>query len=120
MSSNQLIVGVVGPCASGKSTLIEQLRVLGYRGKHIAQEHSYVKDMWAQIAKPDVLIYLDVSYEISCQRANSSFARKIYTNQVERLFHAKQNADLYINTDHRSPAEVLDEVVNYLAGNNAI
>jgi deoxyadenosine/deoxycytidine kinase len=114
MSSSQLIVGVVGPCASGKSTLVEQLRDLGYQGKHIAQEHSYVKDMWAKIAQPDVLIYLDVSYETTCQRTASTFSRKIYTNQVERLAHAKQNADLYVKTDHLSPAAVAEEVIRFL------
>jgi dephospho-CoA kinase len=114
MNLNQLVVGVVGPCASGKSTLVDQLRSLGFQTKHIAQEHSYVKDMWARIAQPDVLIFLDVSYEISCQRTNSTYSKKIYSDQIDRLAHAKQNADLYIDTDGRTPDEVLDQVIGFL------
>lgn len=114
MNPGEPVLGIVGPCAAGKSTLVEKLRVRGYRAKHIAQEHSFVKDMWAQIARPDFLIYLDVSYEISCQRNRTAWSRKIFDNQVERLAHARQNADLYINTDHKSPAEVLAEVVSSL------
>jgi thymidylate kinase len=112
MNSTEPVLGVVGPCAAGKSTLVSQLRSLGYHVKHIAQEHSYVEDMWVQIAKPDFLIYLDVSYTISCERNRSSWSRKIYNNQVQRLSHARKNADLYIHTDDKSPGDVLDIVVN--------
>lgn len=116
MNSDESVVGVVGPCAAGKSTLVDQLRSLGFRVKHIAQEHSYVKDMWIQIAQPDILIYLDVSYEISCERTQSTWSRKIFDNQVERLAHARQNADLYIQTDGKSPDEVLNLVLDSLKG----
>lgn len=114
MNYNDPVVGVVGPCAAGKTTLVERLRSLGYQAKHIAQEHSYVKDMWAQIAQPDVLIYLDVSYEISCERKNSYLSRKIFTNQVERLSHAKKYADLYVSTNDKSPSEVFQLVIRWL------
>lgn len=114
MSSNEPLLGVVGPCAAGKSTLVDQLRSLGFLVKHIAQEHSYVEDMWAQIAQPDFLIYLDVSYEVSCERNRINWSRKIYQNQVERLSHARKHADLYINTDNKTPTEVLNIVVSNL------
>lgn len=114
MNSDEPVLGVVGPCAAGKSTLVGKLRSLGYRVKHIAQEHSYVQDMWAQIARPDILIYLDVSYEISCQRNQSTWSRKIFENQVERLAHARDNADLYIDTNDMSPDDVMELVINGL------
>lgn len=114
MSSNELVLGVVGPCSAGKSTLVDQLRSLGFQVKHIAQEHSYVEDMWAQIAQPDFLIYLDVSYEVSCERNRVNWSRKIFQNQVERLSHARKNADLYINTDDKTPTDVLNIVVSNL------
>ena len=114
MNSTQPVLGVVGPCAAGKSTLVDQLRSLGFSAKHIAQEHSYVADMWARIAQPDILIYLDVSYDISCERNRSIMSHKIYNNQVERLAHAKINADLYIDTDNLTPAKVFERVVNFL------
>ena len=111
MKSAKPVLGVVGPCAAGKSTLVDQLRSRGQIVKHIAQEHSYVQDMWARIAQPDFLIYLDVSYEISCQRNQSKWSRKIFDNQVERLIHARENADLYVNTDGKTPDEVLELVL---------
>jgi len=116
MTADELILGVVGPCAAGKSTLVSQLRTRGYEVKHIAQEHSYVKDMWAQIARPDFLIFLDVSFEISCARNRTGWSRKIFSEQVEKLSHARENADLYIDTDDKTPDEVLDLVLKSLEG----
>ncbi|MBP9503378.1 MAG: hypothetical protein KBF17_14555, partial [Candidatus Promineofilum sp.] len=48
-----LRVAVVGPCASGKSTLVAALRAAGYDARHPAQEHSFVKDMWRRRVDPD-------------------------------------------------------------------
>ncbi|HUH98473.1 MAG TPA: hypothetical protein VLZ89_14000, partial [Anaerolineales bacterium] len=66
--SKGLLIGVVGPCGSGKSTLIAGLEREGWRCRHIAQEHSYVPYMWQRITHPDLLIYLQASFEISTRR----------------------------------------------------
>jgi hypothetical protein len=66
--SPALRVAVVGPCASGKSTLTAALRAAGYEARQPAQEHSYVPDMWRRLVDPDVLIYLDISYEALLER----------------------------------------------------
>ena len=112
MNDEEPVIGVVGPCAAGKSTLVAELRSRGYNTRHIAQEHSYVQDMWKQIANPDILIYLDVSFEISMKRTDSNWSRVIYDNQVQRLDHAKKHAVLYINTDDLTPEQVLDLVLD--------
>jgi GTPase SAR1 family protein len=112
------VIGVVGPCAAGKSTLVEQLRLRGYQVRHIAQEHSYVPDMWRQFAKAEVLIYLDVTFEVSRDRTGSSWSRDIYNNQVQRLTHARENADLTIETNDRTPEQVLDLVLEYFRRNS--
>lgn len=114
MNDEEPVIGVVGPCAAGKSTLVADLRSRGYHVRHIAQEHSYVQDMWKQISNPDILIYLDVSFEISTLRTGSSWSKVIYDKQIQRLVHAKQHADLYINTDELSPVQVLDFVLENL------
>ena len=114
MNDEEPVIGVVGPCAAGKSTLVKDLRALGYQARHIAQEHSYVQDMWKQISNPDILIYLDVSFEISIMRSGSNWSKTIYDKQVQRLEHAKQNTDLYINTNDLSPEHVLEHVLKYL------
>jgi dephospho-CoA kinase len=110
-----LSIGVVGPCAAGKSTLIEGMKEHGFVVKHIAQEHSYVKDMWERLTDPDVLIYLDVSYIQSKLRRDMNWTNKEFLDQVQRLRHAKANADLYIDTEDLTPQEVLNMVLNYLA-----
>jgi thymidylate kinase len=112
MKSDQPVIGVVGPCAAGKSTLVKELRERGIQVRHIAQEHSYVQDMWRQIAKPDILIYLDVSFEISKKRSDASWTRDIYQNQLDRLLHARDNADVYIATDDKTPQQVFELVID--------
>ena len=54
-------VVLVGICGSGKTTLAQGLRRLGYEVKECGQEHSEVPYMWQVISRPDVLIYLDAS-----------------------------------------------------------
>ena len=55
------LIGIVGPCGAGKTTLAQGLRGKGYRARAIVQEHSYVQDMWQRITKPDILIFLQAS-----------------------------------------------------------
>jgi deoxyadenosine/deoxycytidine kinase len=114
MTPDKSIIGVVGPCASGKSTLVDALRLKNYHVRHIAQEHSYVRDMWKQLSDPDFLIYLDVSFEISIRRTGTSWKREIFEKQVARLEHARDHADLYIQTDELNPQQVLNIVLDSL------
>jgi len=109
-----LLIGIVGPCAAGKTTLIAALHQNGFEARHIAQEHSYVADMWKRLTNPDILIYLDVSYSNTIKRRNLSWTVDEYDTQVLRLIHARQNADLYLNTDNLAPEMVLDNVLEYL------
>lgn len=113
-STTDDVLGIVGPCASGKTTLVASLRALNYQVRHIAQEHSYVQDMWKLIAKPDLLIYLDVSFEESIRRTGTSWSSDIFEKQVKRLVHAFDHADLYINTDDLTPQQVLNIVLDHL------
>ena len=114
MTSTDAVLGIVGPCASGKTTLVASLRALNYQVRHIAQEHSYMLDMWKQISNPDLLIYLDVSFEISARRAGTSWTGDIFDKQIKRLEHAREHADLYINTDNLTPQQVLNLVLDNL------
>ena len=113
-SSSNLLIGVVGPCASGKTTLIEGLTRQGYRTRHIAQEHSYVKDMWQRLTNPDILIFLDVAYSTTRQRRKLDWTVSDWQEQQRRLSHAKEHADLYLDTDKLSIEEVLDKAVGYI------
>lgn len=107
-------LGVVGPCASGKSTLIASLNKCGYNVRHIAQEHSYVPTMWRRITNPDVLIFLDVSFELSKQRRNLNWTEAEYAEQHHRLRDARQHADLYVDTNNLTPEQVIKRVLDFL------
>jgi hypothetical protein len=114
-------IGVVGPCSAGKSTLIANLRgVPGVELRHIAQEHSYVQNMWQRISRPDWLIFLDVSYPVTLERKNLNWTEAEYQEQQRRLAHARDHAHLYILTDHLAPREVLEQVLAFLDGLGAL
>lgn len=113
-ASQTLTVAVVGPCTSGKSVLVRALREAGYNARHVAQEHSYVPDMWRRIARPDVLIYLDVTYETARQRREIYWGPERLEEEAERLAHAREHCDLYIATDDLTEEEVQTRVLAFL------
>lgn len=108
------LIGVVGPCGSGKSTLIAGLEEYGYRCRHIAQEHSYVPRMWQVITKPDVLIYLQSSFENSTKRRKLDWSLADYEEQVRRLAHAHDHADIIIDTNTIDGSGVLARALEFL------
>ena len=116
MSDEDLLIGIVGPCKAGKSTLVKNLAAHGYQARQIAQEHSFAPAMWQRISKPDILIYLDVSYPLTVVRGPLNWTNAEYAEQLVRLQHARQHADLFIQTDPLSPGEVLARVVDFLEG----
>jgi hypothetical protein len=111
---NSPLVGIVGPCASGKSTLIQLLEKAGVRTRHIAQEHSYVKDMWLRLTHPDILVFLDATYPTTITRRQLNWTQDEYLEQHRRLEHARGHADFYILTDPYTPVEVCSLVIEYL------
>lgn len=109
-----MIIGVVGPCGAGKSTLVARLKPFGYNVRHIAQEHSYVPDMWKRLTNPDILIYLDVSYENTVLRRKLDWTYEEYLEQLRRLRNARQFADLQINTNTLSVEEVINSILAFI------
>ncbi|MBN1178084.1 MAG: hypothetical protein JXD18_02665 [Anaerolineae bacterium] len=108
------VVGLVGPCGAGKSTLAAALRARGILTREIAQEHSYVQEMWRLIAAPDVLIYLDVSHAEAQRRKGREFPAPYWHTLNGRLGHARAHADLCLNTDALAPEAVLARVLDFL------
>jgi hypothetical protein len=108
-------IAVVGPCASGKSTLATGLKTTGFDVRQPAQEHSYVPDMWQRISQPDLLIYLDVNYtHVSQRRPQNNGGPQRLSDQHRKLAHAREHCDLYVDTSSLSADEVLAVVTNYL------
>lgn len=108
------LIAVVGPCASGKSLLVQALRAQGYNAREVAQEHSHVPTMWQRLTQPNLLIYLDVSWEIASRRRPSDAGPRWWAELARRLRHARQHADLYIHTDELTPHQVLQRTQAFL------
>lgn len=102
----------MGPCGAGKSTLVQNLQPQGYTIRHIAQEHSYVPDMWQRIAHPDFLVFLDASFPVATARRKLDWTPADYQEQCRRLQHAREHADLFIQTDAMSPADIARRVID--------
>jgi thymidylate kinase len=94
------------------------LKTEGFHGRHIAQEHSYVPDMWKRLTNPDILIYLDVSYENTILRRKLDWTYDEYIEQLRRLRHARQHADLYMDTNPLTLDEVLYTAITYIMSSN--
>jgi deoxyadenosine/deoxycytidine kinase len=109
-----MLIGVVGPCGAGKSSLVAGLKAEGFLVRHIAQEHSYVPDMWKRLSNPDILIYLDVSYENTILRRKLDWTDAEYEEQLHRLRHARQYADLYLDTNFLTLGEVLHTALSFI------
>lgn len=110
-------IKVVGPCASGKSTLAAGLRRLGYDAASAAQDHSFVPDMWRRLNPPDLLIYLDVTLQTARERgrAGHGWDQAYLDEQHERLRHARAHCDLYLPTDGLGKGEVLEQAVAFVS-----
>ncbi|MCJ7511607.1 MAG: hypothetical protein MUO23_01400 [Anaerolineales bacterium] len=104
-------IAIVGPCASGKSTLVEGLRGHGLQARQIAQEHSYVPAMWQILARPQLLVYLHASYAACTARKQLNWSEGEYQVQLARLSHARAHCDVLVNTDGLSPEQVLQAVL---------
>ena len=104
--SRPLHIVIVGPCASGKTTLVRGLWARGYSGARVvAQEHSGVIDLWKMRGQPDVLIYLDAQLDtIAARQRRTDWTHDYLAEQLRRLSSAWTACDLYLPTDDLTPA----------------
>lgn len=108
-------VAIVGPCASGKSTLAEGLAARGIDAYAVGQEHSIIANLWSRRG-PDRLILLDVSLDrLRARRASPTWPCWIYELQLERLSDARTHADLVVDTSAIAREAVVERVAEYLA-----
>ena len=114
-----LRLALVGPCSSGKSTLAPVLEQIGYEVRQVAQEHSYVPNMWQRLSKPDILIYLDVDYATAqARRPYTDGGPQRLAEQHRRLQHARQHCDFYFDTSNLTPRQVQQKVLEFLQAFN--
>lgn len=104
---------VVGPCGSGKTTLVDHLRERGYDARVVAQEHSIIRDLW-QKRDPDVIVALDLDLATLRARRSPTWSAEIFALQHERLKEAFAAADLIINTAEHDEEDVVALVTAFL------
>lgn len=112
-------VVVVGPCASGKSTLVRGLLSHGFEARVCAQEHSAVPTLWCHQGRP-TLIGLTAELETIRVRRQPRWSRTLHEAQLDRLADAYANADLIIETDTLSSRVVLEEALGFLDAEDRI
>ena len=109
-----MLIAIVGPCASGKSTLGRALRAAGYQAKTPVQEHSHITNLW-QRSHPDLLIYLDLDFAaLQLRRPKNHGGPARLAEQHQRLTHAYEQCDLYVDTSNLTPEEIQKKVFEFL------
>jgi adenylate kinase family enzyme len=105
---------IVGPCASGKSTLAENLGSQGVDARISGQEHSEIKTLW-QRQNPDILVGLTLDLATLRQRRGQSWSQSLFDTQQRRLQHAFASAHLLLDTARLSEQEVTERVMQFIA-----
>jgi hypothetical protein len=109
------VIKVVGISGSGKSTLVRALRAAGYDARAVSQEHSNVPTLWQQFERPSYLIFLYASLENQqARRQDVTWSAAAHQEEMRRLAHAREHADLRIDTGLLPPVKVLDVALSYL------
>lgn len=107
-------VVVVGPCASGKTTLVRNLQAMGVDARVSGQEHSAIRNLWQRL-HPDILIALDLDLETLRERRGPAWPAGLYSVQHARLEGAFDSADILIDTGRTSEFAVLEAAMEVVA-----
>lgn len=115
---SRLQIVVVGPCAAGKTTLVNGLREQGFASARlVAQEHSGIRDLWMRRGRPDALIYLDAQVATMNRRqGRADWTEAARAEQLLRLESARRECDVYLDTSDLSIPQVLEAIVRFLQG----
>jgi cytidylate kinase len=108
-----VVIAIVGPCASGKSTLAENLRAVGFDARVSGQEHSEVATLWKRL-RADVVVALHIDIETLRARRGETWSQSLFESQLRRLRNAYDAADIHINTVAQSESEAVAEVTRSL------
>jgi hypothetical protein len=105
---------VIGPCASGKTSLSTRLQRLGYDAHACGQEHSDIPTLWDH-QHPDVVIGLAIELStLRARRRSETWPDRLYAVQHDRLKSGYARADLILDCDDIDQETVLTSVVDWL------
>lgn len=108
-------VVVVGPCGSGKTTLVSGLRARGIDAMVSGQEHSEIPTLWRH-GSPDILIALTVDLATVRRRRGAEWPDAIFQAQLRRLADAMAAADVVLDAAQLDANGVLARAVDALRG----
>jgi len=104
---------VIGPCASGKTSLTTRLQRQGYDALACGQEHSEIAELWRH-QQPDVVIGLRIALDTLRTRRSDGWSEAIFGRQMTRLESGYRNADLVIDCDEIDQEAVMERVIAWL------
>lgn len=107
---NNLLIGVVGNCVSGKTTLVQGLKQKGFQAVNIPQEHSVTPRFWRKF-NVDFLAFLTCTLETAQARRKIPWGQIRLDQQAAILADAKAHCQLYLPTDDFTIEEVLELVI---------
>jgi len=108
-------IAFVGPCGSGKSTVVQQLRAHGIDARMPAQEHSGVPSMWQKLLNPDMLFVLDAPNAVLRERRPGIDLNDDYlAEQRRRMRHAYVHAHATFDTSVLTPEEIVAAVLDII------
>lgn len=111
--SGRPTIVIVGPCASGKTSLARELEKSGIPVRICGQEHSSIRDLWKKL-DPDVLVALAIDLPTLRARRHELWPEPLYVVQQQRLASAFATADLVIDTSRVTPGEAAAMVRRHL------
>lgn len=110
-----LRIAFVGPCGSGKSTVVHQLRAKGIDARMPAQEHSGIASMWQRLLNPDMLFVLDAPNDVLRERRPGIDLNDEYlAEQRRRMAHAYAHAHTTFDTGRLTPEEIVAAVLELM------
>ncbi len=104
------LIGVVGNCVAGKTTLVQGLKALGYLAVNIPQEHSVAPKFWRKL-NVNFLVLLSCTLETAKQRRHIAWGQERLEQQAIKLSDARAHCQLVLPTDDLSIEQVLNTVV---------
>ncbi|MGI6357192.1 MAG: hypothetical protein ACOX2K_00600 [Bacillota bacterium] len=107
---DEFLVGVVGNCAAGKTTLVKGLTATGYKAVNIPQEHSVTPRFWRKL-NVDYLVMLSCNLATAKRRRRIPWGQERLEAQAAKLADARANCQLYLPTDHLTIEQVLQAVI---------
>lgn len=102
-------IGIVGNCASGKTTLMQGLKGLGYQAINIPQEHSVAPRFWRKL-NVEFLVVLSCTLQTAKRRRSIAWRQERLDAQAEKLADARAHCQQYLPTGDLDIDQVLKVV----------